>query len=332
METDEQATRDHCMPATVHGEQRWEAGWSLAEVVRDYQILRLVILDYLEETLERPLDNREVMAIGLALDEAITASIVTYTTSRDKHLRQLEEKRAGLARKVQEFLRSQAEALRESDRRKNEFLATLAHELRNPLAPLGNAVGVLHRHPTNDPIVLQIRDIFDRQVQQMGRLLDDLLDVSRIGQGKVLLQKEAVNLAAVVAQAVQMNEPLLKARQLHFEVVLPKSRGVARSRSGSPGADYCQSGQQCGEIYRARRSCLAHGGTRRHTGGSARPGHRGRYRSRATASHFRSLHAGRMACRPIPGRARHRSRAGAAFGRTACGCNHSLESRPGARQ
>jgi signal transduction histidine kinase/ActR/RegA family two-component response regulator len=221
METDETTTRGHCRPATVHGGQRWEAGWSLAEVVRDYQILRLVLLDYLEETPERPLENREVMAIGLALDEAITASIVTYTTSRDEHLRQLEEKRVELDRKVQEFLRSQAEALRRSDRRKNEFLATLAHELRNPLAPLGNAVGVLRRHPTTDPIILQIRDIFDRQVQQMARLLDDLLDVSRIAQGKVMLQKEAVSLAAVVGHAVQMNEPLLKARELHFEVVAP---------------------------------------------------------------------------------------------------------------
>jgi signal transduction histidine kinase/CheY-like chemotaxis protein len=223
IETDERTTRAHCMPAAVHGGQRWETGWSLAEVVRDYQILRLVILDYLEETLERPLDNREVMAIGLALDEAITASIVTYTRSRDEHSRQLEEKRAELDRQVQESLRSRAEALRASDRRKNEFLATLAHELRNPLAPLGNAVGVLQRHPTNDPIVLQIRDIFDRQVQQMSRLLDDLLDVSRIAQGKVVLQKKAINLAAVVAQAMQMSEPLLKARQLQFEAALPQS-------------------------------------------------------------------------------------------------------------
>src|SRR4029077_491588 len=110
------------------------------------------------------------------------------------------------------------EALQESDRRKNEFLATLSHELRNPLAPLLNAVGVLHCHSTTDETVLQIRDIFDRQVRQMARLLDDLLDVSRIAQGKVELQKEPVNLATVMAQAVQMSEPLLNHRQIHFEV------------------------------------------------------------------------------------------------------------------
>jgi len=221
METEEANTMGHRLPAKVHGEERWEIGWSLPELVRDYQILRLVIVDYLEETLERPLGSREGMAIDLALDEAITSSVVTYANSRDEHLRQLEEKRVELDRQVQEHLRHKAEALRESDRRKNEFLATLAHELRNPLAPLRNAVGVLQLHLSTDPTVMQIRDIFDRQVQQMARLLDDLHDVSRIAQGKVVLQKQRVNLATVVAQALQMSEPLLKARQLHFEVSLP---------------------------------------------------------------------------------------------------------------
>lgn len=222
METDEARTSGHCHPATVHGEQRWEVGWSLPELIRDYQILRLVILEYLEETLERSLASREVMAIGLALDEAISASIVTYATSRDEHLRQLEEKRAELNQQIQEHLRQHTFALQESDRRKNEFLATLAHELRNPLAPLRNALEVLFVQPPTDPTVLQIRDIFDRQVRQMTRLLDDLLDVSRIAQGKVVLRKERVNLATVAAQAAQMSEPLLKSRRLQFELIPPR--------------------------------------------------------------------------------------------------------------
>lgn len=219
-ETDESQLNGHCLSATIHGEQRWEVGWSLPEVVRDYQILRLVIYNYLEETLDRPLGYREVMAIGLALDESITASVVMYATSRDQHLRELEEKRVELDRQVQEHLRHQAEALRESDRRKNEFLATLAHELRNPLAPLRNAVGVLYLHPTTDETVVQLRDIFDRQVRQMARLLDDLLDVSRIAQGKVVLRKQRVHLATVVGQAVHMSEPLMKSRRLDFDVDL----------------------------------------------------------------------------------------------------------------
>lgn len=221
IETDEVATNGHCWYATVHGEQRWEVGWSLPEVVRDYQILRLVIVDYLEEALDRPVDSREVMAVGLALDEAITASVVVYANSRDEHLRQLEAQRAELDRQVQDHLRHKTEALQESDRRKNEFLAILAHELRNPLAPLRNGVDVLRFEPAIDPTVGEIYDIFDRQIELLVRLLDDLLDVSRIAQGKVTLQIERVNLATVVAQAVQMSQSLLKARQLHFEAVLP---------------------------------------------------------------------------------------------------------------
>ncbi|OAI41620.1 hypothetical protein AYO40_02900 [Planctomycetaceae bacterium SCGC AG-212-D15] len=220
-ETDETHTNGHCFPATVHGEQRWDVGWSLPEVVRDYQILRLVILNHLEETLDRPLGYREVMAIGLALDEAIAASVFMYTKSRDEHLREVEAKRNELDQQVQEHLRHQAEALRESDRRKNEFLAILAHELRNPLAPLRNGVEVLSRHSTPDPTVLKIRGIFDRQVQQMARLLDDLLDVSRIAQGKVMLQKERIGLTSLLTHAAQMSEAVLKSRELHFEVVPP---------------------------------------------------------------------------------------------------------------
>jgi signal transduction histidine kinase/CheY-like chemotaxis protein len=211
----------HCHPAHQHGEQRWEVGWSLPELVRDYQILRLVILGYLEETLERPLSYREIMAIGLALDEAISASVTRYVTQREESLRQLQEERVKEARAVEEGLRRQAEALREADSRKNEFLATLAHELRNPLAPLRNGLGVLRLHPITDPIVVQVRDLFERQVQQLSRLVDDLLDVSRIAQGKIELRKQHVNLASMVGQAQQMSDAVLKARRHLVDVALP---------------------------------------------------------------------------------------------------------------
>jgi signal transduction histidine kinase/CheY-like chemotaxis protein len=221
METDEARTTGHRLPATVHGEDRWETGWSLPEVVRDYQILRLVLLDYLEERLDRPLTCREAMAIGLVLDEAIEASVFMYASSRDRHLKELEEQRAALDKRLQEHLRVQAEALRDSDRRKNEFLATLAHELRNPIAPLRNALGVLYLQPPRDPTLLEIRDIFDRQIQQLSRLLDDLLDVSRIAEGKVVLKKQNVNLGSIVSEAVQMSQPLMSSRQIRLSVALP---------------------------------------------------------------------------------------------------------------
>ena len=72
-------TTQHVAPAAKHGEQRWEAGWSLSEVVQDYQILRLTVLEFLEEALDRSLRYREVLAIGLALDESISASISVST-------------------------------------------------------------------------------------------------------------------------------------------------------------------------------------------------------------------------------------------------------------
>ena len=81
-------------------------------------------------------------------------------------------------------------ALRESDRRKDEFLAMLAHELRNPLAPIRNAVQILRVKGPAVPELQWARDVIDRQVQQMTRLVDDLLDVSRITRGKIELRKE----------------------------------------------------------------------------------------------------------------------------------------------
>jgi signal transduction histidine kinase len=212
---------EHCRPAVKHGQQRWEAGWSLPEVVRDYQILRLVILDHLEDTLDRPLAYREAMAIGLYLDDAIAASIDRYVRHREEHLRRLEEERGRQAREAEAEARRQTDALRAADRRKNEFLATLAHELRNPLAPLLNGVAVLQLHPTTDPTVLQVRDLFDRQVRHMARLVDDLLDVSRIAQGKIELRKECVSVAAVVAQALPACDVLIKSRGHQLDVTLP---------------------------------------------------------------------------------------------------------------
>jgi len=192
----------HYRPAVQHGEQRWLVGWSLAEVVRDYRILRLVLLEHLEQTLARPLRLRESQAVGLALDEAVEASVVRYVHARDEAARALEES-----------LREQAEALREADRRKNEFLATLAHELRNPLAPLRNCLEAFRLAGGSDAAFRESREIMDRQVSQMTRLVEDLLDVARIAQGKLGLRVGRFDLRQAVEQAVQMNAPIREARR-----------------------------------------------------------------------------------------------------------------------
>jgi signal transduction histidine kinase/CheY-like chemotaxis protein len=102
-------------------------------------------------------------------------------------------------------------ALQEADRRKDEFLATLAHELRNPLAPIRNAVQILQAKATSDADVIWSRDVIERQVGQMARLLDDLLDVSRISRNRFELHRARVTLAAVLDDAVETSRPLIEA-------------------------------------------------------------------------------------------------------------------------
>jgi PAS domain S-box-containing protein len=99
--------------------------------------------------------------------------------------------------------RQAEEALRNADRRKDEFIAVLAHELRNPLAPVRNAVEILKRIGNEDARLVRTRDIIGRQVSHMARLIDDLLDVSRIARGKLTLRKEPCDLAAIVCQTCE---------------------------------------------------------------------------------------------------------------------------------
>jgi PAS domain S-box-containing protein len=113
------------------------------------------------------------------------------------------------------------QALRDVDRRKDEFLATLAHELRNPLAPVRNAVELL-RLSADDPASLQkARQIMERQLGQMVRLVDDLSDISRISRGKLRLRKETVELATTVQSALEETRPLIEACGHQLTISLP---------------------------------------------------------------------------------------------------------------
>ncbi|MEJ7929315.1 sensor histidine kinase [Ramlibacter sp. AN1015] len=114
---------------------------------------------------------------------------------------------------IREAKRAEAElALRRADRQKDEFLATLAHELRNPLAPVRSGVFIL-RHRTADGASKRILDVMERQLQQLVRLLDDLLDVARISSGKMALRTELTSLATVVAAAKEATHDLLQTRK-----------------------------------------------------------------------------------------------------------------------
>jgi signal transduction histidine kinase/DNA-binding response OmpR family regulator len=111
--------------------------------------------------------------------------------------------------------------VQEADRRKNEFLAMLAHELRNPLAPIRNAVEYLRLRGPQFPEIKTLRDMLDRQVQQLVRLVDDLLDISRITRDKIQLHPERVDAAEVVARAVETSRPYLDSRRHQLMVNLP---------------------------------------------------------------------------------------------------------------
>ncbi|MEO6895100.1 MAG: ATP-binding protein [Caldimonas sp.] len=119
-----------------------------------------------------------------------------------------------------------AASLREADRRKDVFLATLAHELRNPLAPIGNALQVM-RLSADEAAQARAREMIERQLGQLVHLVDDLLDVSRISQGKVELRRERIELSAVIRNAVETSRPVVDASRHALEVSLAPAPEIA---------------------------------------------------------------------------------------------------------
>ncbi len=112
------------------------------------------------------------------------------------------------------------QALEEAGQRNKEFLAMLAHELRNPLAPIRNALAVVRNTDLKDPVLQHCLDTVDRQASHLARLIDDLVDVSRVTSGKISLQREPVDLKGVIARAVEAAEPFLEARAHHLQLDL----------------------------------------------------------------------------------------------------------------
>lgn len=126
-------------------------------------------------------------------------------------------------------LKQTQKALREADRKKDEFLATLAHELRNPLAPIRNALEILKVKAGPEPEVSAARAVIERQLQNMTRLLEELLDVSRIGRQKLQLQKETIELKIVIEAALETSRPVVEAAGHRLEVLLPEGLVFVRA-------------------------------------------------------------------------------------------------------
>jgi PAS domain S-box-containing protein len=186
----------------------------LTASVRDAEQLRII----------RELRLRSYIAVPLVV-RSKTLGVITFVSSKserrygpeDLKLAQDLANRASIA--IDNSLLYQQ--LHDADRRKDEFLATLAHELRNPLAPIRNSLQILKMNRSIAETGQQLTEMMERQVQQLVRLVDDLLDVSRIMRGKIDLRKERVELAAVVERAVEMVQPLIESHGHELTIDLP---------------------------------------------------------------------------------------------------------------
>src|SRR5262245_18189436 len=131
------------------------------------------------------------------------------------------EAAAARLRANEESLRVALEALSDADRRKDEFLDVLAHELHNPLAPMLSAVELMQFPDLDAQRLAWCRDVIARQVSHLTRLVDDLLDVSRVTRGKIKLRREELDLQAVIAMAVETSRPFIEAHRHELEVQVP---------------------------------------------------------------------------------------------------------------
>jgi signal transduction histidine kinase/ActR/RegA family two-component response regulator len=164
----------------------------------------------------------EKVSDGVALGVLVCAGVLISLLCESLHRvrRRLEAEQENLRRSI-ELQQQMRTALAESDQRKDEFLATLAHELRNPLAPVRNAIHILRARLPPTPELHWARDVIDRQVTQMTRLIDDLMDVARITRGTFELRPERVALDEVIRMAVETSRPSIDASGHELVVRLP---------------------------------------------------------------------------------------------------------------
>jgi signal transduction histidine kinase len=156
--------------------------------------------------------TRELEALNLHLQKANT---------------ELAASNQALQAQIAERARAEA-ALLEADRHKDEFLAILAHELRNPLAPIRNAVEIMSRFPIDNPKLKWSRDVIDRQAMHLTRLVDDLLDISRITRGTIRLAQEPVRSETIIARAVEALQPMIAEHRHELSIDCPDGSLMVR--------------------------------------------------------------------------------------------------------
>ena len=164
--------------------------------------------------------NAQLSAAHLNLQAEKTRELENLNASLREAVTGLEAANRALHGEILERARVEQQ-LKEADRLKDEFLAMLAHELRNPLAPIHNAVRIMRMKPVGDTQVEWARDVIDRQAAHLTRLVDDLLDVSRITRGKINIDAKPLDLAAAVARAVETVQPMLMQQKHELQIELP---------------------------------------------------------------------------------------------------------------
>ncbi len=206
-------------------------GWNEDAVGKPLDEVFRIVNEHTRESVESPVQKvlREGKVAGLANHTVLIRRDGSETPIDDSGapIRDQDRKIVGVVlvfrdiqqrREAERELQRHADLLQQQDRRKDQFLATLSHELRNPLAPIRNAVTVLKRARSASEETKRARTVIDRQVAHLARLVDDLLDVSRIAQGKVRLQKEQVDLAEVVRRTVDNHRSLFASKGVSLEL------------------------------------------------------------------------------------------------------------------
>src|SRR5688572_7866161 len=206
-------------------------GYELAAMIRQHPRFQQTSIIFVSALMLTDLDRLRGYECGAVdyvpvpvVPEILRAKVSVFAELYRK-TRALERLNSELEQRVADrtaALEATTAALQEADRRKDEFLAILAHELRNPLAPIRTAVQLLRKRDLAETQTMRAREVIERQVQHLVCLIDDLLDVSRITRGMITLQRERVLLDSVVARAVETARPLIDARRHELTLDLPE--------------------------------------------------------------------------------------------------------------
>jgi len=163
--------------------------------------------------------NRQLSEANLTLQAERTRELESFNATLQHANSELEKTNRSLQKEVAERARAER-ALQEADRNKDEFLAMLAHELRNPLAPIRNALQLMRMDPS-EPRLQWAQEVIHRQLVSLTRLVDDLLDVSRITRGKITLSRQPLDIATLINQAIETIEPLVLEREHQLALRVP---------------------------------------------------------------------------------------------------------------